>query len=172
MTRLGRWVRFATILLVSCPRRVGSFEQYEEAVRNGRSDLAFVRSFAEVYPRAEEFIIHYGSSDGTTKWDSKVGLHGRYILTMQMPIRIQENFTHSVQTGDPAFHLVEVESFERLPTGASHCSYRNESERHFGLPAWSKLREAGGDLGALGMEVDRTHPVQGIDDVELLKVCG
>jgi hypothetical protein len=138
--------------------RAGVQENYEETLRNAHADLPLAQAFAALYPKSKEFISYFTGDSGKPKWNSEVGLYGRYTLTMQFPITISKSQTHSSQAGDPRFYLHEVESIEKMSDGRFHIFY-GEAQKTFGVSEWKALEKSGGDLSTLGIEVIRDKPV-------------
>ena len=160
-----RFIYIASILLLffGCRDYTGTEKEYSQAIFNAQSDLPLAHEFASLYPLREEFISYFTGKYGQPKWNSKIGLHGRYIVTMQFPIQV--NGSRLQQIGEPEFLIVEVERIERLPDGRYSIHYRSESQRRFGIEGWRLLVEANGDISVLGIEVKVESPHPDFDDV-------
>ena len=56
-------------------------------------------------------------ANGKPTWNSRVGLYGRYILTMQIEIVFDESRTSVVTFGDPQFTLEEIKRITKQDGG-------------------------------------------------------
>jgi hypothetical protein len=132
---------------------------YESAIRNGPSEIAPVSEFVQLFPDASHLITHYTGDMGAPQWTSKIGLHGRYVLSVQLDIKFDWSRRHVCSYGPPEYHLREVESVEPQIDGTTHVRYVTSGQRDFGSDEWQLLYRAGGDLSSLGLEVIKDKPV-------------
>src|SRR5688572_24499156 len=97
MRRLGRTGIYSAIALslVLCvgvlstiPLVAGLFGGPAKVVGSGRTTIPVVREFDRLFQRPAHSISYYTGTHGPTTWNSKVKLHGRYVLTMQFPISL------------------------------------------------------------------------------------
>jgi hypothetical protein len=144
---------FIALLTTAC-----AVQDYEATMRNAHADLPLAKEFSIVYPTAKEFISYFTGTHGRPSWHSEVGIYQRYTLTMQFPLTISMSRTHSSQDGEAQFYLAEVASVERLPDGRFSILYGHTS-KVFGLSEWKQLQEAGGDLSALNIAIEKDKPV-------------
>jgi len=67
-----------------------------------------------LFGEGDHFIVHYGSSSGAGPWQTVVFFYGRYTLTLEVDIEI-DNIHHALQnpfSGPPHFYLNEVASIQ------------------------------------------------------------
>lgn len=127
---------------------------------SGLRDIPFVAEFDRLYPGADHSISYYTGTHGSTTWNSTVGLHGRYVLSLHCGITLNRTRTRVVTYGKPTFYLKEVTRVQAGDGGQTLISSGEQVK--FGLDQWRKLVEAGGDLRALGIEVKTDAPVPGL----------
>ena len=82
-------------------------------------------------------------------------IYGRYILSMQFNIAVDSAGTGVKATSDPEFFLREVSNISKLQNGQTSITYNTESEKQFGVEEWKVLQSHNGDLGSLGIAVQR-----------------
>lgn len=150
------------LLVVVVAGRKHSPWGYRMVLHDGLHVIPYVREFGELYPDSQYHISYFTGQFGKTTWISKVGLYGRYILTMEVPI--EPNFwrTGIEEYGSPHFILLEVESV--IMEGKSVRGYNaGKTQKHFGENEWQAIVDRGGDIGALGIPVTRDRPLEGFD---------
>ena len=128
------------------------------AVEKGKKTVESASSLHALYPKARSSIENYLGEDST--WVAEVGLHGRYILSMAVPIRLDDNHENIVWSGEPSYTLVEVDRIEVDESGRAKVHFRSKSQLRFGPKLWMTLAEKRGDLTALGIAVRTTEPIQ------------
>jgi hypothetical protein len=131
---------------------------YSAALRNGPNEIQPVGEFVEVFPQAEHLISYYTGDMGPPTWHSAVGLHGRYVLAVEVPITFDWTRRHVRSYGKPKFYLREVEKIE-----GRTIDYRSESQRDFGPEEWVALYRANGSLEVLGLRVVEDDPIRNFD---------
>lgn len=129
-----------------------------EAVSNGVVEIDVARNFETLFPDAEHFISHYTETKGDPTWNSKVGLHGRYVLTVKFQIGFDESRTHPVRNGDPIFYLLELANVRE---NGYECTDR---QIEFGLQEWNRLLESSGDFNVIGYPMLKDKPLVGFDE--------
>jgi hypothetical protein len=97
---------------------------------------------------------------GNPTWNSEVGLHGRYVLTLQIPITFDVTRTKVVSYGQPNFYLKELSSITRIANGQTEIRYTRNQLR-FGQEEWQHVVDQGGDLSILGIEIIPDRPIPG-----------
>jgi hypothetical protein len=138
-------------------------EDYDKSLADGLTSLKDASQFEKLFPKSEHFISYY-TGDGTHIWNSKAGLYGRYVLSMQVEIKIDRN-THKVSAnGEPKFYLNEVTSVKQLPDGRASISY-DGAQVTFGREKWQLLIQRNGDLSVLGFTPKTDAPVSGFEAV-------
>lgn len=99
--------------------------------------------------------IRYGAG-GVPEFESVAYFGERYKLVMRVPVTIESPVKGHV-TGDARFWLHEVRDVTRRADGAIETRYSRQLD--FGPAEWQQIREAGGDFGAIGFDIDPT-PVE------------
>lgn len=138
---------------------VGRFAGYDKAVASGRSSLPEVREFESLFKDSKHSISHYTGMNGTPTWESKAGFMGRYIVVLQMPIRVDRFGSGVVPLGQPAFHVVEVGQITEKEGGQTEITY-TENQRQFSNDLWKRVVETR-DLSLIGIDVTNEHEVPG-----------
>ena len=145
-------------LICSC----GRSGNYARTVSNAVASDPTVSSFATLFPHADHFISYFTATYGQPRWNSKVVLHGRYVLTMQFQIDIDRDASQIHARTQPSYTLVEVAAIQRDQDGRLRISYTS-TQLHFGPTEWQRLQSSGGDLSVLGIDVVLDEPVEGLD---------
>lgn len=135
------------------------------AVEHGVRAMSWAADFDRTFAGAEHGISYYTGDAGPRTWYSKVGIGGRYHLTMQVPIDLDASGTRVTPTGAPTFTLVEVREITISPDedGQRVISYVPDGQVEFGPDAWARLVAAHGDLSAVGVAVKAGPPVPGFE---------
>lgn len=157
------------------------------ALAHGREEIAAAREMRALYPGVIDFFSYYTGEVAGTVWSSTVPLHGRYELTVHVPVTLDASRTRVVAQGAPEFHLVEVERVEprgQVPGGppAPRASVDSPSSDdawvvddpmvpptlhyadsvHFGAAEWAVIVRADGALSSVLARPMRTDaPVPG-----------
>lgn len=134
---------------------------YKRALESGTRDIPYARDFSQLFPKAVHFYSYY--SGKVPLWNSKAGLYGRYILTMQIPVSFDESKTKVISYRSPRWIWAEVEEIKALPDGRTVIKYRDDQQRDFGEKEWEKLVRAKGDLTSLGITPIKDRPIAGFD---------
>jgi hypothetical protein len=146
-----------------------AMERYNAAITSGTHGEAYPGQFNQLYPNCVNFISYYSGQIGTPSWTSTAGLYQRYLLTMQVPIRLNAARTKVVAADNPKFYLDEFLSVTpgkvTVTFGANgqiSTSGRNRIAT-FEAGQWSRLFKSRGDFGALGITLETNKPVQGFE---------
>lgn len=134
------------------------------AEKNAAADIDEVRQFTALYPNARHFISHYTGTKGDPRWNSKAGIHGRYIVSMQFGIDFDASRTKPRRISPPTFRLLEISRIEEKANGVFDASY-STNQVTFGLDEWKRLRESNGDLSVLGIKAITNQPLNHFDEV-------
>jgi hypothetical protein len=124
------------------------------AITSGRAKIPCVQQFDRLFPSAEHFISYFTGTHGPSTWNAEVGLYGRYLLTMQVPIGLNAMHNRITSYGQPLFVLAEVKS-------VSGSVVTNAGGMSFGPGEWQRVVDAGGDLSVLGMAMVKDQPITG-----------
>ena len=134
------------------------------AVASARSTIPVIEQFERLFPGSDHFISYYTGTHGPPTWNSHAGLYGRYVLTMQMPIRFNLFWRDRIiWHGDSTFYLREIKSISPQANGTSVILY-GPTHLTFGLPEWKRVVDAGGDLSVLGVKMTKDAKVLNFDE--------
>jgi len=122
------------------------------------AELDVAKDFDALFPDAEHFISYYTGTKGDPTWNSKVGLNGRYVLTMKFGIGFDDSRTHPVREGDPVFYLVELDNIRENGYGYT------DRQIQFGLEEWNQLKASSGDFSVIGYPMKKEKPIDGFDE--------
>ncbi|HUS10586.1 MAG TPA: hypothetical protein VMZ30_08985 [Pyrinomonadaceae bacterium] len=165
---------FVLSFLASCSHRAGlqqsndlrgaqekaalQSKRYDLSIAYGKQSIPIVMEFHRLFGDAVSSISYYTGEYGDPEWNSKVGLYGRYILTMQFKIELDDTRTKIIRFAEPRFHLVEVESISPQANGTHAITYGRQQVR-FGIAEWQKLLEGNGDFSVIGVTLEKDKPV-------------
>ena len=152
----------AIFALGSCQKYTQA--DYDIALKNGTASLDVAREFNALFPDSNNFISYYTGQYGDPRWNSKVGLHGRYVLTVQFDLKFDSSRHMPARTSDPEFYLVEASQLDRTPDGRLSISY-SDNQIRFGMEDWKKLIAARGELSAIGYSTNESNPHDGFAEV-------
>ncbi len=142
---------------VGCERTPAS---YGKAVTDGLQSIESASEFNALFPNAQHFISYYTGEAGRPMWNSTAGLHGRYIINLQVYITFNRRGQKIASQQIPTFQLLEVSSFN-LQTRST--SYNTETHLRFGKAKWREFVESGGDISTLVAEPNTQDPIPGFD---------
>ena len=136
------------------------------------------REFVAAYPRAKlGRVSHPHDVVYTPETEQEVeetlyarytvGLYGRYVLTMAVPLKLAEDRVHLAFVGQPTFGIQEVENVaieyvDNLPRGSAHIRYTTFSTT-FGYDQFKEVQEHQGDFGTIGIKLDKHAPIEDFD---------
>ena len=155
---------FATVLIgLAAVAPTGSADEtadksYAMAVASGRR-LEWVRQVDRLFPNAEHSISYYTGEFGKPRWNSKLPLYGRYVLTADVEITLDEPRTKILRHAQPKFYLVEIARITEDPKTGQTTIQNGETEAEFGLDEWKKLVENNGNFSAIAIELVKDKPV-------------
>ena len=144
---------------VGCERTPAN---YGKAVTDGLQSIQSAAEFDALFPNAEHFISSYTGEYGRPTWNSKAGLHGRYIINLQVYITFDSRGRKIASQQIPTFLLTEISSID-LQT--RRTSYNPQSELRFGKAKWQEFIESGGDISVLVAEPKTEDRVPGFEDL-------
>jgi hypothetical protein len=135
-------------------------EAMATAQANGVSEIPEVSQFAALFPGAYHFITHYSGTKGPSYWNSKAGLHGRYIVTLTFPIEFDATRTHPRRTGPAAIFLKEVSEVRTRADGTVDGTSYTTKQFKFGIEEWERVVKSGGDWSVLGIQMITDKPIE------------
>ena len=161
MSDWRRLLLIGALLAVGCARKgSGGGELIPNTVKSEPS----VAAFAKVYPDAVHSIDYHRGRPGPPRWNSKVLVHGRYIVSMGFDVSIDASGSTLTATSAPQYGLSEVTDVSPGPAGTTAVSFEPTSQRQFDAALWKALEANGGDLATLGIEVKRDQPVANLPE--------
>lgn len=132
---------------------------YERVLADGRKKIQPVREFQQIFPQGVHTITYFTGEIGDPNWNAKVGLYGRYVLTMKIPLTLSPIWRHIVSHGEPAFYLTEVDHIEQH--GLSVVTYYGRLQLSFRTDEWKRVVNSNGDIRVLHSEIRVDQPVDG-----------
>ncbi len=135
---------------------------YNQAVQSGRETVPYARDFNQFFPNSDNFISYYTGQVGPPIWNSKAGLYGRYVLSLQFKIKFDETRTKITAYDDPEFYLREIREISKAENGNTYIQY-GLTHKRFGKEEWKKIIESKGDLSPLGVPIIKDSPIPGFD---------
>lgn len=155
-------VLFWACLAMSCDKL--GVDNYGAAVRSGKADVPLIRDFVAMFPRSVHEITHYSGQMGNPSWRAAVGVYGRYVISLEVPITLDSSRTRILSTGQPVFSINEVDAIQYDPSSGSESITPGRVNMNFGQVQWDELVKHGGDLSVLGIDVVKNRPVKGFDE--------
>ena len=156
-------ILFMSIGVISCSDINFTPENYKKAIQSGLDTIPEARQIEELLGDSDHFISYHGSRSVGNDWNTKVFFEGRYVLTMQVPVKMGYQFNKVLKVREePKFYLSEIEEVEYYgPKNESiGVSYRSSGQRDFTAAEWAKVYKAGGDFSVIGVNLKRNQPVK------------
>ncbi|MEW5977244.1 MAG: hypothetical protein AB1898_15750 [Acidobacteriota bacterium] len=141
-----------------------SGKDYDAALGQAVKDSSVVRQFRELFPTKNFFFSNYRARSVTSQLLGRVPLHSRYVLSLDLNIRFNDDWTRVTDFAEPAFQLTEVEEIQRLEDGRLYVSFNGDSQKNFGKHEWDRLYEASGDFSVLGIQLRKDQPIPLFDE--------
>ena len=116
---------------------------------NGVSQIEPARQMEESFEDCRHYIT-YG--DGPL-FNSVAYFGGRYVLTMQAPVRIRSRYSGTM-AGEPAFYLSEVREGSISSSGESGASFSRSIQ--FGMAEWEQVYRNKLDFAVIGFELNNS----------------
>lgn len=126
------------------------------ALRDAEQSIVYIQQFMSLYPDATQGFSYYTGDYGSTVWKSEVGLYGRYILTMKIPVNFNTTRTSIVNYGEPLFYLDGVDSITTVEGDRIMVTYNTHLE--FGKEKWGLLLKGDGDISVLDDKIQKDNP--------------
>ena len=124
---------------------------------HGRDTAPEIAEFKRLFPNFEhETYAGEPECQGDERREFTAGIHGRYVLQMNIDITFGPSGAIASYS-KPQFLLLEVSSVSH--SGRSTSVRYSDNQRRFGLADWKKVLGSGGDLGVLGIEIEKDRPV-------------
>ncbi len=159
------WVAgLAFLISPGCTALLQLATGYNKALESGKKEIPYVPEFIRLFPNSIHFYSYYTGEAGSPTWNSKAGLFGRYVLTMQIPVTFDSTRTTVKSYGAPKFYFVEMTRITPYANGSADIRYRPAAQRNFGEAEWKKFVEANGDWSVLDIKVVKDKPVPHFDE--------
>jgi hypothetical protein len=127
------------------------------ALKDAERSIIYVQQFKSLYPEATHGFSYYTGEYGSPMWYSKVGLYGRYILTMHIPVKFNKTRTSIVDYGEPLFYL---EGVNRITTvEGDRIMVAHDFLLEFGKEKWEPLLKSKGDISVLDEKIQKDNSV-------------
>lgn len=127
------------------------------ALRDAEQSIVYAQQFMSLYPDATQGFSYYTGEYGSTMWKSEVGLYGRYILTMKIPVNFNTTRTSIVDYGEPLFYLDGVDSITTVE--GDRIMVTQNIHLEFGKEEWGLLLKGDGDVSVLDEKIQKDNPV-------------
>jgi hypothetical protein len=121
---------------------------------NGFQTIPYLREFQDVFTNCIEFRDYSPNPDDQQLWNWQIGLHGRYLLRMQIPFKVDATWTNVLSFEEPKFYVMEWHDIGR---------FGFYEIRKFGVPEWKRLAASAGDLSAVGITPVMNSPFRGFE---------
>jgi hypothetical protein len=144
-----------------CGRR-NTVADYTQTVRSAATNVPVALEMERQFGDADHFITEYGFDDDPKQWNTEVFFGGRYILTMQVMVKVDYSMNSVTQLGEPTFYLFECETISVEPNGRLRVHHDPDGQVAFGNDEWSTLRDSGGDFARIGVAI-HPEPVKNFD---------
>jgi hypothetical protein len=127
-------------------------DEYTATIRSAATAIPVAAQMEALFHEIDHFITHYGSGfeNKPKMWNSEAFFGGRYILTMQVMVKVDYAHHRVIPVGKPTFYLHEVKSVENVTEGQYAQSFGRTLT--FDTETWERLQEARGDFTAIGFE--------------------
>lgn len=136
-------------------------QKHDEIVMRAIQENELLASFAQKFPGGPSFISYIAGESPI--WNSKAPLFNRYVITIQIPARIDRSNRRLSLVGDPEIFLNEIESIHVLSDGRRRISYGKNWRLN--TDESRKLLHTSASLENLGIALVEDSPVSGFGDV-------
>ena len=125
-------------LIVSCSDINFTEKGYKNALRSGMKKIPEARQMDEMFTQVDHSIAYHGDRSVGNDWSTEVFFHGRYVLTMQVSVKMGYQFNKVLKViGEPKFYLFEVKSVENYD-GQIGASFAGDGQRTFNAAEWKR----------------------------------
>jgi len=137
-------------------------KRQDEIVNKALEEIPLLRAFKSRFPDSRHFISYITGKDGSTTWNSKAALFGRYVLQMRVSVNIDRDTFKVRLDSEPAFELKEITAITALPDGRQQVFYGKNIT--FDADGWKRLEASDGDFETLGIKLKKDQQVEGFSD--------
>jgi hypothetical protein len=148
---------------VGCSRKtLEEVKQLRETiVTSGKQQIPIVSQFIRIFPSAGHFVTYVTQREGTPVWNSVAGVNQRYVVTLQIPIAIDESGRKVTATGKWTLQINEVVLVQMRPDGGSNITYGEQFS--VDEAAWAAVVRSG-NLDA-AVKLNSGRPVESFSEV-------
>ena len=136
---------------------------YTKALESGKKDIPVVAQLVKLFHETRSFISYYNGKVAPPRWNSIVGLHGRYGLALQMGISLNESRTSVIDSNEPLIYLAEITKISKDPKTGATTVISNGFQKTITLKDWEKVVEAKGDFSVIGIKLVTDKPIEGFE---------
>ncbi len=152
---------FLIVIPIACRDVKFSRNGYKKAVRSGLNKIPEASQIEELLGDADHFISYSGSRSVGNVWNTEVHFKGRYVLTMQVPVRIGANYDEVIEVLDePKFYLGEIREVIYSGGNIGTETANNDWDYPLTLDDWKKVYQADGDFSVIGIHLKENQPVK------------
>jgi hypothetical protein len=146
------WVWFSQLYLSHWPDQ-------QATVDSGYALIPEAQQIDDLLGPAWHRTSNYTEPD-VVEWQTEALFGGRYEMTMMVDLRIDRRSGRVIEIlGEPRFLLLEVQEV----LGSRGVNYRGAGQWEFTAEEWRQVVKAKGDFAAIGIQLDRHHPVPGFE---------
>src|SRR5438132_4808464 len=132
------------------------------ALSSARKRVPYAAAFCRLYPDSVAWFSYYANPYYSPVLNLKVGLYGRYVLSMHIPVDLDWSRTSVKSFGTPTFYLEHLEwvspSADNPPGGVAVYG-GSDTRLEFNEEKWQMIVEHDGDLSCLGIPIIKDKPV-------------
>jgi hypothetical protein len=130
----------------------------EQMVPSGYAMILEAKQIDDLLGPARHQVSNYREPD-IVEWQTHALFGGRYELIMIAGVRVDRRSGRVTEVIEaPRFQLLEIET-----TDGTRTTFRQASQREFGVDQWRQVVKAGGDFSVIGIQLDRSNPVPGFE---------
>jgi hypothetical protein len=131
----------------------------EQMVASGYAMIPEARQIEDLLGPARHEVCNYREPD-IVEWQTHAPFAGRYELVMIASVRVDRRSGRVTEVIEaPRFQFFEIEKIR----DSGGATFRQASQREFGVDQWRRVVKAGGDFSVIGIELNRNNPVPGFD---------
>lgn len=141
------------------------------ARQSGCETIPEVSQLEELFGKGDHTVsggkIHFtpGGPNDACQWSTDVYFGRRYQLQMWADIVVDRRTSKVLRvTSGPRFLFFEIESID-FSSGAPGTTYVASRQRDLSAGDWKKVVDAGGDLSAIGIQLETGAPIANFDEL-------
>ncbi len=138
-----------------------NLSDYDLVIQSGVHGDSYPGEFNRVFPNAVNGISYFTGVVGDPQWNSKASLYRRYVLKMQLNIKLDSTRTKIISTGPPILYLYEFTDITFRSNGTPKIQGRQLAT--LSPDDWRRVFEAHGDFQALGITIETNKPVENFE---------